>query len=265
MVVMGTELAVRVTAMDRSTALWASEAAVRAVEAVEERLSSHRSDSELSVLSGAPVGVWQAISPELATNLHQAAWCHEATSGVFDITVGDAGEVELAGLHARRTGAVSLDSGGFGKGVGLDVGLDAARAAGASSAVLDLGGQVAAFGVPLQVDVAHPVRRWHAVASLPLLEGSVATSGQGEQPGHILDPRTGAAVPAWGSVTVHAPTAAAADCLATGLFVLGPGAALAYSELHDDIDVLVVERSRFGVQLRHSAAAPSPRIAGGRL
>jgi thiamine biosynthesis lipoprotein len=128
---------------------------------------------------------------------------------------------------------------------------------------LDLGGQLAAYGTPLQLDVAHPVRRRRTVASMQLLDGSVATSGQGEQPGHIRDPRTGEAVPAWGSVTVRAPTASVADCLATGLFVLGPSAAVAVAELHDGIDVLVVERRGLGIRRWRSSPGTDRLVAGG--
>ena len=45
--VMGTWLTATVTAPDRSTATTAAEAAVRAVEAVEDRMSTWRADSEL--------------------------------------------------------------------------------------------------------------------------------------------------------------------------------------------------------------------------
>jgi len=46
--------------------------------------------------------------------------------------------------------------------------------------------------------------------------------------GHILDPRTGKPAPFRGSVTVLAPTGAEADCLSTGLFVMGPKKGLAW-------------------------------------
>jgi len=66
---MGTEATVRVEASDREAALAASEAAVRALEAAEARLSTWTDDSELARLNLAPVGEPVALSPELAAEL----------------------------------------------------------------------------------------------------------------------------------------------------------------------------------------------------
>ncbi|NOY25014.1 MAG: hypothetical protein GXP62_03990 [Oligoflexia bacterium] len=94
---MGTWLDVSVTAADRRQALAASEAAVRAVEATDRRLSSWRPDSELSALNTAPVGVWQGLSPELAADLDRARWCSAQTGGAFDPVLGPL--VEARGLR----------------------------------------------------------------------------------------------------------------------------------------------------------------------
>ena len=53
-VAMGTSLRLTVTGADRTAALCASEAAVRAVEATEQRLSTWRADSELARFAAAP-------------------------------------------------------------------------------------------------------------------------------------------------------------------------------------------------------------------
>ena len=88
--------------------------------------------------------------------------------------------------------------------------------------------------------LADPRDRQRAVARIEIPSGSVATSGNSERGvvvdgrriGHLLDPRTGRPAPDFGSLTVWAPTALEADCLATGLYVLGPEAALAWAERH---------------------------------
>jgi len=65
---------------------------------------------------------------------------------------------------------------------------------------------------------------------------AVCTSGDYERTGprahHILDPRTGTSADAIASVTVVAPTAMAADALATAAFVLGPAAGIQLLERH---------------------------------
>lgn len=128
-----------------------------------------------------------------------------------------------------------IDSGGFGKGAALRaVALLHEREATDSARLrVDLGGQLlllAPPGAPFVVEVAHPRRRHERAATLSLSRGSVATSGTSERPGHLLDPRTGRPVPAWGSVTVVAADPMEADILSTALYVMGPGRGAAWAE-----------------------------------
>ena len=60
--------------------------------------------------------------------------------------------------------------------------------------------------------------------------------------GHIIDPRTGEPALGPASVTVLAPTAAAADALSTAFYLLGPEAAAAYIAAHPEIGAVFVER-----------------------
>jgi len=92
------------------------------------------------------------------------------------------------------------------------------------------------------------------VARLDLPAGSVATSGnsergvvvEGRRIGHLLDPRTGRPAPDFGSLTVWAERALEADCLATGLYVLGPERALAWAEAHPGVEVAIARSTRPG-------------------
>lgn len=154
----------------------------------------------------------------------------------------------------RLSSEAWLDSGGFGKGAALRSMAAVLRSRGIASASLDFGGQVLVYGTPpgvagrWEVAVAHPERRAEAVARLALTEGSVSTSAQSERfvevggarYGHVFDPRTGAPVPAWGSVTVVAPDAVEADVLSTALLVMGPEAARRWSR-SAEVGVLVLE------------------------
>ncbi|TAH38226.1 MAG: FAD:protein FMN transferase [Planctomycetota bacterium] len=261
---MGTTLELSVEAPGRAQALAASETAVRALEDAEARLSTWRPDSELSALNAAPVGRPVRLSPATYGALcdARAAWIR--TGGAFDPSVGAlvaawglrsggrvpaAAEREAAlrgvGLDALRLEAgtatrtraeLLLEEGGFGKGAGLDRALEALAATAATRALLDLGGQVAVYGRgPFFLAVSDPRERGRPVLRLRIDHGSVATSGNSEHGfavdgaryGHILDPRSGAPAPDFGSVTVWAPRACWADALATGYFVLGPEDALA--------------------------------------
>ncbi len=277
---MGTSLDVAVEARDRETALAASERAVAALEAAEARLSTWRDDTELARLNRAPAGERVALSPELAADLTAARSCWMETDGAFDPAVGplvrawglrtggrlpDPEELRRAlaatgldglrlepGAAVRERPGLVLEEGGFGKGAGLAAALAAlAGTPGISRVALDLGGQVAVLsqtGEPWAVPVADPRRRDLSVIELSIGRGSVSTSGNsergivagGERLGHLLDPRTGRPAPDFGSLTVWAVDPLLADCLSTGLYVMGPEAALAWAARHPGIEVLVL-------------------------
>jgi thiamine biosynthesis lipoprotein len=279
---MGTSLDIAIEATDRETALLASERAVSALEAAEARLSTWRGDSELARLNQAPAGAPVALSEELAADLAAVRRCWEQTEGTFDPAVGPLvrawglreggrlpGEDELrtaltaTGLDGlrldgrtaiREEAGLVLEEGGFGKGAGLAEALAAlGKVPGVQRAALDLGGQVALLssgGSTWTVPVADPQRRGREVIALTVDRGSVSTSGNSERGivaegrflGHLLDPRTGRPAPDFGSLTVWTADPLAADCLSTGLYVMGPEAALAWAAEHPGVEVLALRR-----------------------
>lgn len=285
---MGTWLELRVAAADRATALAASEAAVRAVAAVEARLSTWRDDTELARLNRAPVGERVALSAELARDLEGARELWRASGGAFDpgvgalvaawglrsggrrptdaevetaLAAGGLAGFELEGRSAVRTHpAASLEEGGFGKGVGLDAAGAALAGAGATWGALDLGGQVALVGAtPEQVfALADPRDRQRPVLELTVEGGSFATSGSSERGivvdgvrrAHVLDPRSGRPADDFGSVTVWAADATTADALSTALFVMGPERGLAWAAAHAGVEALAIVVREDGLEAR---------------
>ncbi len=289
---MGTELAVELAGPDRAALLAASEAALAALAAAEARLSTWSEAGELARLNRQPAGVPVSLSAELAAELAAAWECRERTGGAFEPALGPLvaawdlraggrlpGEHELAvaraasGDGAFRLGpgplatrlhpGAALEEGGFGKGAGLDAAADALTGR-VDWARLDLGGQVLLVGDgrPVELAVADPRERQRAAVALRIERGSLATSGNSERGGsppgrpvgHLLEPRTGRQAADFGSVTVWAPSALAADCLSTGLFVLGPEGALAFAERDPEVGVLVLEPAGGGLRARAAGA-----------
>jgi thiamine biosynthesis lipoprotein len=231
----------------------------------------------LSRVNAAPVGEPVPVSPELARDLESALSCAHETNGAFTPGIGGLVEVwELRNggrrpshkeIQSALSGAsldnvrlevgrvvrlhrrFSFEEGAFGKGVGLDDALDRLESTTVTAAVIDLGGQIAVWGrTTAWVDIVHPRERDRAILRLEVPQGSVATSGSsergividGQRLGHILDPRTGQPSGDFGSVTVWAREAITADCLSTGLFVMGPDAAHTWASRHPDIGVVTV-------------------------
>jgi thiamine biosynthesis lipoprotein len=290
---MGTALDIEVEAADRAAGLAASERAVEALEAAEARLSTWRSDTELARLNRAPVGERQILSPALASDLAAAVRCARETDGAFNPAVGplvrawglrEGGRLPSpeqrsdavadshfenldleAGAAVRRRPSLTLEEGGFGKGAGLGDAMAALSALGVPRAALDLGGQVAVLGGGWLVPVADPRHRDRPAVALSIDGGSVSTSGNSERGievagrklGHIFDPRTGEPAPDFGSLTVWTADPLRADCLSTGLYVLGPERALAWAAAHPDVEVLVLRLQ--GERLR---ALASPGLKG---
>ena len=282
---MGTSLALSVEHEDRRRALLASEAAVVELERVEARLSTWRETSELSRLNRAPVGERVLLTPELHSELARAREFWELTDGAFDPTVGSslrAWEIREGGrlpTPSERTAAVvsasfhslrlsehteaaapqpwaerladnlRIEEGGFGKGLGLDRARAALDESGASSARLDLGGQVLVSGRTEEVSLADPRDRSVALLSVSLSSGSMATSGnsersveiEGKRVSHIFHPRTGEPVADFGSLTVIASDAFTADALSTGLYVLGPERALELVRTLEGVELIILD------------------------
>ena len=266
---MGTSVEIQVNADHRASAVQASELIVRALESTEARLSTWRADSELSRFQRGEVKASPALRAELDAAL---AWCR-ATDGAFEPRCaamvqawGLRGEGRLPSSDEQRSAALDhsrWEEGGFGKGAGLaSVARGLAALPDVKRAQINLGGQWLLFGPgPFEIEVADPDARKTAVASLRISGGSVATSGNSERGvvidgrhfGHVLDPRSGAPAPDFGSVTVIHPDPLAADCLATAFLVLGPEAALAWAARDPQLEVLIVERGLDGPRLRGSA------------
>jgi thiamine biosynthesis lipoprotein len=157
-----------------------------------------------------------------------------------------------SGRSVTRTHASAwIDTGAFGKGVALRNAEKALRRASVARARLNFGGQVLVLGPDSNnkewlIPVADPTQRDRPVSWLRLQDASISTSSQsqrfvtvgGRRFGHILDPRTGQPVPAWGSVSVIAKDPVVADVVSTALLVLGPDQGLQWAQRHQEIGVL---------------------------
>jgi thiamine biosynthesis lipoprotein len=153
----------------------------------------------------------------------------------------------------RRTITVTrplvLDLGAVAKGLAVD--LAAKELQPFVHFAIDAGGDLYFSGLNPRgekwaVGVRHPRRDGEVIDVLHVSDAAVCTSGDYERSSpaadgghHLLDPRTGTSATAVASVTVVAPTAMAADAIATAAFVLGPAEGLAFLE-RQGVDGLIV-------------------------
>lgn len=177
-----------------------------------------------------------------------------------------------------------VDLGGVAKGRAVDLARLALQARGVQHGLVDLSGNMAAWGHPPDaeawvVGIRDPDGVLPYFAHLTLGDGAIATSGDYEQfvaddgrrLSHILDPRTGWPAQGLVSVTVIAPSAMSADAWATAFFVLGLEASRPIARERDDLDVVLVlasgdgthevwveSRLRERFRLQHEAASRFP-------
>jgi len=210
----------------------------RAIEEVLARidggLNTWRDDSDASGFNRAPAGEWVEVGPDLLAVVGIARRVHEETGGAFDLTFDPAGSGRVAGMELvesrlappgiRKTrSGVRLDLGGIGPGYGVDEIGTRLEALGSTAHLVELGGEVRAWGAP-PTGGRWRVRVRGGPEVLELAPGeAVATSTV--RPGRSpVDPRTGRVVaPRAASARVRGPSCAEADARAVARLVLDAG------------------------------------------
>lgn len=148
---------------------------------------------------------------------------------------------------------VTIGYGGIAKGYGVDRAIEVLKKRGIRNAIVNAGGDLRVigrdFGKLFNITIKHPRDKNKYLAILPVKNVAVVSSGDyeryitvnGKRYSHILDPRVGWPVRHTQSVTLLAPSAALADALATGVFVLGPKKGLALVDQWKGVEALIVD------------------------
>jgi thiamine biosynthesis lipoprotein len=176
--------------------------------AVDATFSTYREDSDISRLDRGELTLAEC-RPEVDEVLTRCLALERATGGYFSV---------------RAAGR--LDPSGFVKGWAVAGAAERLATAGAQSFCINAGGDVVARGRPApdhawRVGIRHPEDVEQLAAVLAVEDLAVATSGQYERRGHIVDPHTGRPSTGLLSVTVAGPDLAAADAYATAAFAMG--------------------------------------------
>lgn len=250
--IMGTTVEVEALSLPDPGAL---EQAFAAMQRIDDLMSLWK-PSELSHLNACGEAV---VSADTAAVLALALELASASGGAFDPTVeplvrargGQGGvrhplapgdrerllkvvgyrriHLDPASRAVRLEPGTTLDLGGIAKGYAVDLALRVLRRRGAEAARVDLGeSSLGIFGRRLRLLVRDPEDPskppW---AAFTLAEAALASSGNDQRPGHILDPRSGRPAEGILAATVVARSGAEADALSTAVFVLGAGDGLA--------------------------------------
>lgn len=236
------------------------------------RQVAQRSSGAFDPTAGALVRLWgfgrepSVPSPEaLAAARATIGWAQLEPLAMLADPGGDSGGSPRAWKLGRD--GMELDLGGVAKGYGVDLAADLLASSG-SGCLVNAGGDLAVRGtkrdgsgwlIGIQ-DPRDPQRIFLKVR----VQGrqAVATSGDyqrtfeadGETYHHLLDPRTGYPARGVRSVTVIAPTCAAADAWATAAFVLGPELGLEALARERDVEGVLVTEDADGELVQHATA-----------
>lgn len=255
----------RIEGWPESEARALAQQAIDEVQRIEAKYSRYQPDSIVSRINasaGQPEPI--SVDEETAHLLGFADQLHQFSDGLFDITSGILrrawdfksgkppapeqlaallpcvgwSQVERSGEQIRlpRPG-MQLDFGGFGKEYAADRAATLLQQQGVRHGLVNLGGDIRVIGPrtdgsPWWLGIQHPRQSERTIASVPLREGGLATSGdyeryfihEGLRYCHILDPRTGWPVRHWQSVSVVAPACLAAGAITTVGMLKGPTA-----------------------------------------
>ena len=214
----------------KEKALETSEEAYRLAKKLEGKISEYRPDSEISCLNRAAGKAPCEVSPETLELLRFGLSLSDRTGHALDLrfaspsAAGRRGAVRFPDAeHAFLPHPdTRLGVGSIGKGLILDSMIDLIRSKGFNTALVDAGGDLRALGGPWKVAIQKPgAPPGETAAVFEITDRALATSGNYEQPGHILDPRTGKKVLRDQSVTVIADRHILANALSTAFYVMG--------------------------------------------
>jgi thiamine biosynthesis lipoprotein len=262
---LGTWVRIVIQDTDPERANRAAELAFAAIQLVDSQMSIHRPDSQIVRVNAAAGKEPIKVDVAVLDVVEMACKSARRTSDTYDPTVlplmklygfyesgretypSDRQISETLDMMGHRhviidhangklglsKVGVALDLGSIGKGWALDRAIDAIRATGVTSALVDVGGNVYALGAPQDSDgwsigVVHPVSG-SIVRSLMLRDTAVATSANNEQyrmlshirVGHLFNAKSGCPSDGHLSVTVTAKTGVQSDMLSTVAFLLG--------------------------------------------
>ncbi|HKW54675.1 MAG TPA: FAD:protein FMN transferase [Stellaceae bacterium] len=228
---------------------------------VHRLMSFHDPASDVSRLNSCAAADTVAVHPWTHQVLELALDLHRGSAGAFDIAVApalqalgllpsaasggappstavaDGAAIELRPVCQVRIHhpGLTLDLGGIAKGFAVDRAVDALRRRGMTQALVNAGGDMAAFGQdePVTVHIRDPRDPLATIYLSMIANEALATSGgridplraSGAAASAVIEPRRRQPVFAIAGATVRASTCVVADALTKIVMIMGEGSA----------------------------------------
>lgn len=282
---MGTRFEITVVALNEEIGYINIDEAVSEIERIEKIISSWDKDSETSMINKNAGIKPVKVSKELFDLIERSIKISEITDGAFDITYASMDEIwkfdgtmdkvpteEEIKKSVSKVGyqKIQLDKqeqtvflsekgmcigfGAIGKGYAADKAKELLVSKDVRGGIINASGDLTTWGTKVTgekwlVGIANPLSKDKVFSWLPVIESSVATSGNyekyivldGEKYSHIIDPRTGYPTKGINSVSIFAKQAELCDALATAVFIMGRDVGLHLINQIDGVEAVVVD------------------------
>lgn len=287
MELMGSDFEITVVASELTTANSYIDIAVSEIKRIEKIISSWDIDSQTSRINAnagiAPV----KVDKELYGLIERSLLLSRITDGAFDISyaaldniwrfnvsmdyvptekqikksVANVGYENIILDKESKTVFLSekgmkIGFGAIGKGFAADMAKKLLQEKGVVGGIINASGDLTTWGTQVSgkkwmIGITNPLDKSKIFSWLPIVESSVATSGnyekyivyRGEKYSHIIDPRTGNPSKGVKSVSVFAKKAEMCDALATSVFVMGVETGLSVINQLDGVEAIIVDDS----------------------
>lgn len=282
---MGSRFDITVVAVNEELGYINIDEAVAEITRIEKLITTWDQASETSLINR-NAGIQPVkVSLELFKLIERAKQISEITDGAFDISYASMDEVwKFDGSMKRmpseedikksvaRVGyqkiilneqdhtvflkqpGMKISFGAIGKGYAADKAKELLVANQVVAGIINAAGDLTTWGTKASgekwlIGIANPLSKDKIFSWLPIVESSVATSGNyekyvifGEKKyTHIIDPRTGYPSSGINSVSIFAKSAELCDALATAVFVMGKEAGIALINQLGGTEVILVD------------------------
>jgi len=282
---MGTRFEITVVAPNEEIGYINIDEAVSEIERIEKIISSWNKDSETSLVNKNAGIKPVKVSRELFNLIERSIKISEITDGAFDITYASMDEIwrfdgtmdkvpseESIRKSVSKVGykKIQLDHdnqtvflpekgmcigfGAIGKGYAADRAKDLLVSKDVKGGIINASGDLTTWGTKVTgekwlVGIANPLSKDKVFSWLPIIESSVATSGNyekyiildGKKYSHIIDPRTGYPTRGINSVSIFAKQAELCDAMATAVFIMGRDVGLHMINQIDGLEAVVID------------------------
>ncbi len=282
---MGTRFEITVVAPNEDIGYINIDEAVSEVKRIEKIISSWDENSETSLINKNAGIKPVKVSTELFGLIERSKKISEITDGAFDISYASMDNIwKFDGTMKREPSEaeiqrsiskighekILIDSdkstvyltepgmrigfGAIGKGYAADRAKELLVSKQVKGGIINASGDLTTWGTKATGDkwlvgIANPLSKDKVFSWLPVIESSVATSGNyekyiifnGKKYSHIIDPRTGYPTEGITSVSVFAKNAELCDALATAVFIMGRDSGIHLINQIDGVEVVVVD------------------------